>query len=191
MRLFVAIEIEEPVVERVVQLSDELRRRVHTRAPSARLTWIPRDRLHLTVRFIGEVDELRFDEIRGALAPALDARAFDMMLEGAGAFPKHGPPRVLWAGIAQGETELIALEQEVSARLRRCGLPPEVRPYRPHLTLARVRDARGLRTDTLFDGLDGTLGATTVRAITLFQSRLSPTGTAYLALQSTDLQWKN
>ena len=191
MRLFVAIEIEEPVVERVLQLSDELRRRIEARAPSARLTWIPRDRLHLTVRFIGEVDEPRADGIRAALAPPLDARAFDLTFEGAGAFPKHGLPRVLWAGITHGEPELIALEQEVSARLLRCGVPSEDRPYRPHLTLARVRAAKGLRADMLFDDLHGTPGTTTVRAITLFESRLSPKGPAYLALQSTDLQWKN
>jgi 2'-5' RNA ligase len=59
------------------------------------------------------------------------------------------------------------------------------------LTLARVRDAKGLRTQTLFDGLDGTLGATAVRTITLFQSRLSPKGPTYVALQSTRLRWKN
>ena len=188
MRLFVAIELEEPVAERIVQLGDQLRRRVEARAPHARLTWIPRDRLHLTVRFIGEVEETRSDEIRAALAWPLDARGFDVTFEGAGAFPMHGSPRVLWAGITHGETELIALEQEVSARLRRCGLPVEDRPYRPHLTLARVREAKGLRTDTLFEGLHGTLGTTAVRAITLFQSRLSPKGPAYLRLQSADLR---
>jgi RNA 2',3'-cyclic 3'-phosphodiesterase len=191
VRLFLAIEIEEPVVERVVQLGDELRRRVERLAPNARLTWIPRERMHLTVRFIGEVEESRSDEIRAGLAPPLDTPAFTMTLEGAGAFPKHGPPRVLWAGIAHGQAELVALEQEVSARLLRCGLPAEDRSYRPHLTLARVREARGLRTDALFDGLDAMLGTSAVRAITLFQSRLSPRGPAYLALQSTNLRWKN
>lgn len=191
MRLFVAIEIEESVAEQIVRLSDELRRRVGARAPSARLTWVPRERLHLTIRFIGEVDEARADEIRVVLAPPLDTPAFELTFEGAGAFPAHGPPRVLWAGITRGESEVIVLEHEVSARLAQCGIPPEGRPYRPHLTLARVRDAKGLQVQTLFDGLDGRLGATTVRTITLFQSRLSPKGPTYLTLQSTHLRWKN
>ena len=188
MRLFVAIEIEEGVAQQIVRLSNELRRRVETRAHSARLTWVPRERLHLTIRFIGEVDEPRAEEIRAALASPLDTPAFELTLEGAGAFPRHGPPRVLWAGITHGERELIALEREVGSRLAQCGIPAEGRPYRPHLTLARVRDAKGLRTSTLFDGLDGTLGASVVRTITLFQSRLSPKGPTYLALQSTNLQ---
>ena len=188
MRLFVAIEIEEGVAEQIVRLSSELRRRVETRAPSARLTWVPRERLHLTVRFIGDVDEPRAEEIRAALASPLDTPVFELALEGAGAFPEHGSPRVLWAGITHGERELIALEREVSSRLARCEIPAEGRPYRPHLTLARVRDAKGLRTQTLFDGLDGTLGVTAVRTITLFQSRLSPKGPTYLTLQSTNLR---
>jgi 2'-5' RNA ligase len=191
VRLFVAIEIEEGVAEQIVRLSNELRRRVETRAPSARLTWVPRERLHLTIRFIGEVDEPRAEEIRAALASPLDTPAFELALEGAGAFPEHGPPRVLWAGITHGARELISLEREVSSRLAQRDIPAEGRPYRPHLTLARVRDAKGLRTQTLFDGLDGTLGASAVRTITLFQSRLSPKGPTYLPLQSTILRWKN
>ena len=191
MRLFVAIEIEEAVAEQILRLSDELRRRVETRAPSARLTWIPRERLHLTLRFIGEVDDPRAEDIRAALAPPLDTQAFELTFEGAGAFPGRGSPRVLWTAIAHGEGELIALEREVSARLAPCGIPAEGRPYRPHLTLARVREPNGLRTSALFDGLDRTLGTTAVRTITLFQSRLSPKGPTYLALQSTHLRWKN
>jgi len=190
VRLFVAIEIEEGLAKQIVRLSDELRRRVEARAPSARLTWVPRERLHLTIRFIGEVDEPRAEQIRTALASPLDTPAFELTFEGAGAFPGHGAPRVLWAGITHGERELDDLEREVSARLARCGIP-EGRPSRPHLTLARVRDPKGLRTGTLFDGLHGTLGATAVRTITLFQSRLSPKGPTYLALQSTNLRWKN
>jgi RNA 2',3'-cyclic 3'-phosphodiesterase len=190
LRLFIAIEIEEGVAKQVVQLGEELRRRVELRARAARVTWVPRERLHLTVRFIGEVDETRAEDIRAVLAPALGTPAFDLTLEGAGAFPAHGQPRVLWTGITQGAGELIELEREVSARLLPCGIPAEGRPYRPHLTLARVREAAGLKTGTLFDGLSGTLGTTAVRAITLFHSRLSPKGPAYVPLQSTDLRWK-
>jgi 2'-5' RNA ligase len=188
VRLFVAIELADDITARLAQLSDELRRRVEQRAPAARLTWVPRERLHLTVRFIGEVNDSHAAAIRDRLAPPLDTAAFDMFFDGAGAFPPHGPPRVLWAGIAAGSAPLAALEREVTARLRECGIPPEKRPYRPHLTLARVRQAHGLGTGGLFDGLDGAIGTSPVAAITLFQSQLSPKGSRYLRLQSTNLR---
>jgi 2'-5' RNA ligase len=109
-----------------------LRRRVDASAPRARLTWVAPERLHLTVRFIGEVDEARGAGITAALAPALDVPAFDLTAAGVGVFPRHGPPRVVWA--------------------------PQ-----------------------------GPFGVTRVGAITLFQSRLSPSGPTYVPLQRTAL----
>ncbi len=188
MRLFVAIELADETTAQLMQLGEELRRRVETRAPAARLTWIPRERLHLTVRFIGEVDQARAEAIRTRLAPPLETGTFALTFEGAGAFPPHGPPRVLWAGITGGTIPLAALEREVTARLLECEIPAENRPFRPHLTLARVREPHGLGTRGLFDGLDRTIGTSPVAAITLFQSRLSPTGSHYEPLQSTNLQ---
>jgi 2'-5' RNA ligase len=191
VRLFVAVEIAERVAEEIAALSDVLRGRVASRAPAARMTWVARTHLHLTLRFIGEVDEERAEAIRAALVRSLDVEAFDLGFDGAGAFPRRGAPRVLWLGIERGERALLALEREVTARLRMCAVPPETRPYRPHLTLARVRDSAGLRTDTLFADLPAVAGRSPVRAITLFESRLSPKGSTYVPLQSTDLRWKN
>jgi len=190
VRLFVAVELEDDAARRVSQISAQLRQRVEHRAPSARLTWIPPERMHLTVRFIGEVDERRAEAIRAQLSPPLATPVFDLRLEGTGAFPPRGPARVLWAGVTQGIDELIALEREASLRLVGCDVPLENRPYRPHLTLARVRDAKGLETAGLFDGLDEPIDTIPVRTITLFSSRLSPKGPTYLPLQSTGLTWK-
>ena len=188
MRLFVAVEIESALAERIAEVGDELKRRAIARAPRARITWIPSDRMHLTVRFIGEVEESRVGQVRAALTPLRSAR-FELTVRGVGAFPRSGAPRVLWAGITDGVEALAELEREVSERLAGCGIPGEDRPYRPHLTLARVRDAAGLRTGPLIEGLtDHIFGSSQVDAITLFQSRLSPKGPQYMALHSTPLQ---
>ncbi|MBI4266431.1 MAG: RNA 2',3'-cyclic phosphodiesterase [Acidobacteria bacterium] len=189
MRLFVAVELDLAVARAMADLGEQLRRRAETRAPRARITWIPADRLHLTLRFIGEVDERRADAIRAVLDPPVAVDAFDLTLSGLGAFPNSGPPRVLWAGLSAGEDALIRLEEEVSARLARCGVEPENRPYRPHLTLARVREAAGLRAGPLLEGLGARASGTSrVDAITLFESRLSPKGPTYVALQRTPLR---
>ena len=92
-------------------------------------------------------------------------------------------------GIAGGVEPLANVEQEITGRLHECGVPREERPYHPHVTLARIRDAAGLRAGTLLDGMtDRNFGRSHVDAITLFQSRPSPKGPVYMALQRTALR---
>jgi RNA 2',3'-cyclic 3'-phosphodiesterase len=190
VRLFVAAEIEPHVRAAAAVLISGLEERVRRLAPQARITWVPEDRLHITVRFIGSVDDGVAAGIRTALEPPIELAPFDIEVTGTGTFPGRGAPRVIWAGMQAGRASLIALEREVSERLGRLGLAPEPRVFSPHLTLARVRDAAGLNAARLLDGLEREMvGTARVDAITLFESRLSPKGSTYLALQRTPL-WK-
>ncbi len=183
MRLFVAVEIGETLAARAAELSRELRRRAGDAAPHARITWVPADRLHLTVRFIGEVEDERGEAVSAALQPPLAVNAFDLTLHGAGAFPKSGSPRVLWIGVTGGREPLVAIEREVTSRLTPLGIEEEARAYSPHLTVARLREPAGLRSARLLDGLtDREIGNTRIDAITLFQSKLSPKGPTYTPL---------
>ena len=189
MRLFVAVEIDSAVAQTIAEFTAELRRKAMSLAPGARMTWGHPEQIHVTVRFIGEADPVRAAAIAEVLQPELTLRAFDVIITRAGAFPPMGAPRVLWAGIEAGADALAALEREVSDRLVACGVEREDRPYRPHVTLARVRDASGLRSKPLFEQLaERRFGATPVEAITLFESRTSPKGATYVALQQTLLR---
>ncbi len=184
MRLFVACEVAAPVKTAAAALIEELAQRASRLAPSSRITWLTADRLHVTVRFIGFVDDTRAAAIRAALSGELPVSAFDLVVSGVGAFPPKGPPRVLWAGLTVGTDRLVDVERHVSIVLADLGIAAEARPYAPHLTLARVRDAAGLRTAALLEGVSGALlGTTRVAAITLFESRLSSKGPTYVALQ--------
>lgn len=188
MRLFVAVEIDPSVVAALAEFGSSLRRRAQTLAPAARISWVSPEQLHVTSRFIGEVDDKKAAVIAGVLLEELAIDPFDLVVEGAGAFPERGAPRVLWAGISAGVAELGALEAEVSRRLMDCSVPREDRPYRPHVTLARVREPAGLRTPALFETpADRRFGTTHVEAITLFQSRTSPKGAVYTPLHRTRL----
>ena len=189
MRLFVAVEIDPALARELARVVGELRARVDSHAPRARLTWVAEDRLHFTVRFIGEVDESRASGIATALAAPLPVAPVDLTMGSIGAFPPTGRPRVIWAGIQDGRDPMAGIEREVSARLAGCGIPPEGRDYSPHLTLARVRDPASLRVRDVLEGVpQGPFGSTRVEAITLFQSRLSPKGPTYVVLQRTALQ---
>jgi 2'-5' RNA ligase len=188
MRLFIAIELNRSVEEAVRDVINELRERVTGVAPRARITWATPERLHVTVRFIGQADETRTQAIRSALGATIDAPVFDMTVEGVGAFPPKGPPRVFWAGLTDGRSGIVDLERAVSARLDTI-IAAEERQSSPHLTLARVKDPAGLRREALFEGLAARhFGRVHVDAITLFESRLSSKGPTYVPLQRTALR---
>src|SRR5262245_14516690 len=99
MRLFIAVELNRATEAEPREVSGDLRARVTRLAPRARITWSTPERLHITVRFIGDADESTTHAIRSALGPAIDASVFDLTVEGVGAFPPKGPPRVFWAGL--------------------------------------------------------------------------------------------
>jgi len=188
MRLFVAIEISATVATTVLDLISRLRATAARLAPLSRITWVTAERLHITIRFIGHVEESKADAVCTMLTEPLGER-FDLTIAGVGTFPRTGGPRVIWAGLTAGRPRLMALETLVNDRLAVAGVPPEERPFNPHLTLARVRDAAGLRSPALVGPLnDLALGTTPVDAITLFESRLSPKGPTYVALQRTALR---
>jgi 2'-5' RNA ligase len=186
MRLFVAVEIAPAVRAAAAALIESLRERAQRLAPRSRITWVTADRLHVTVRFIGYVDAPTANLVRQVLASPLEQDAFSLTIAGVGTLPPKGPPRVVWAGLTEGRASMTAIEGQVSDRLAGAGIAAEERPYSPHLTLARVREAAGLRSAALLGAVhDRILGATTVEAITLFESRLSPKGPTYVALQRT------
>ena len=189
MRLFVAVELHEEVLTAAEALISDVRGRAARLAPAARITWLTRERLHLTLAFIGELPESQMPPLVIALGEAADSPAFAIRIAGLGAFPPRGRPRVLWAGITEGHDLLVAAASRVAAALSSCGVRSEERPFRPHLTLARVREPAALRADALFAGLEATVvGSTPVGAITLFQSRLSPAGSQYGVLARVPLR---
>jgi 2'-5' RNA ligase len=188
VRLFVAVEIDSNVQAAATQVIDELRRRTAQSAPHARVTWVKPGHLHLTVRFIGEVEADLTGRILTSLGEPLRVPAFGLTLAGTGTFPPKRPPRVIWAGIDAGMNELHALEREVRARLDRLIAPDGDRAYHPHLTLGRVRNPAGLRPRVLLDGFETVVfGVIRVGAVTLFESRLSPSGPTYVVLGRTEL----
>lgn len=145
-RLFVAVPVPDDVREAVRELLDPLRSGPFAR--SAR--WVHLDTLHLTLRFLGDVDPALAGRVPAAVHEALDgASAFDVRLGGAGSFPPSGRKiRALWLGILQGADELGGLARSLDAPLASLGWPPDDRPYRPHLTIART-DSTAVRESAL------------------------------------------
>lgn len=127
-RLFVAIDLPDDYRNTVADIGRDL--------PGARR--VPREQLHLTLRFIGEVSDETFAAVRSTLAGVKGA-AFPLALRGIGHFPPGRHPRVLWVGV-DGGVQLLELQQEVELALIGASIPPEERKFSPHLTLARLKD---------------------------------------------------
>lgn len=132
-RLFVAVDLPAEIRERLSSLCCGL--------PGAR--WVEPDQMHLTLRFIGDVDGGMFKRIREVLAD-VHSEPFWMRLDGIGFFPPRGNPRVVWAGISKND-QLIQLRNRIESVLVRKGLEPEGRKYSPHITLARLKNTPGSR----------------------------------------------
>lgn len=185
MRLFIAINLPHDVRSEVIAAASTLRDAV------PELPWIREERLHLTLKFLGEVSDGRVAELSAAVAAvAGQHREFVMALGGIGAFPNFRRARVVWMGIEQ-EARLELLHHDVELACESLGFELEGRPFRPHLTLARVKhplpEARmralsrvGKQTDFRTDFV--------VRSVDLMSSDLSQSGPNYRTLVSAALR---
>jgi len=177
LRLFVALDPPEAVRRRLAAAQASLRTAAGRHAEDVR--WVAAARLHLTLHFLGSVPEERVGAIGAAvLEEAARSRPLRLEIRGAGGFPTARRPRVVWAGVAGDLEALGALAAALGRRLALLGLPADGRPFAPHLTLGRSREARGA------SGLGGAIAAAAevdpvawrAEEVVLFRSHLDPGG---------------
>ena len=174
VRAFVAIEVPGAVVDSLVQAQKELA------GAGADIKLVERENLHLNLKFLGELTDAEVSDVKSRLG-RLSLRGADVSVDGVGAFPSYSRPRVVWAGIAQEDEPLvIPIAKGVVSSLEGIGERDD-RPFRPHITLARVRSARNLRelTEVLSQIARMKFGAASLREIKLKSSTLTPNGPIY------------
>ncbi len=183
IRAFIAIHLPEAAHAELAQVCDVLAGQVPPR--SAR--WVEPHLLHLTLRFLGDTAVSQMP----ALAVALDEVAaqhapFTLSLSELGSFPNRQRPRVIWAGLAGDLTAVHALQADIEQMARRLGWEAEEKPFRAHVTLARIKDGR------LFQGISwgSQINAlpVPVMAVHLMQSQLRPSGPVYTTRHSSALR---
>jgi len=166
-RLFVAIRPPEAIRDLLIDAMDD----------GADFRWQADEQLHLTLRFVGEVERPLAEDLAAALA-TIRALAFDLRIRGAGRFEQRNSG-ALWAGV-EPKAPVAALAAKVERACQSVGLDPERRAFHPHITLARWK---GRRSREVSDFLDRTRGLAsesfTVDRFTLFESRLSRHGAHY------------
>jgi 2'-5' RNA ligase len=185
LRLFTAIELTEAAR---TAIGAEQVRVIAALRPAGRLRLVKPEQLHLTLVFIGEVDEVRGAAIAQLMAGDIPIAPFRIVFGGIGAFPARGAPRILYLGVLKGMEAAIGLQAHVTDRLAQAAVPPDGRPFHPHLTLGRWRESRPSdRPHTTRLGARAEVAVVDVDHVALIQSRLSSSGPAYTRLAGARL----
>lgn len=188
MRLFVAIDLNDDARRAIAAEQKRLMEEVDGRGRSS-LRWVRPAEMHLTLEFLGEVDQSRGEALIEAMRPEIEAPPFTMVCAGLGVFPPCGAPNVLWVGVATGSRDVIAVRGRILDRLTRVGIESERRAYHPHLTLARWRVSRPADRERVRAADRGAeVARVDVRAVTLYQSQWSSDGPRHTALTRAELR---
>jgi len=185
LRTFVAVEITQSIRSRADELIAALA------GTSADVNWVEPHNLHLTLKFLGDVQQQEIARLCQAMARgAADVKPFELDVGGAGAFPNAARPRTVWLGAAAGAEPMVVLHDRVEAALAKLGYREEHRRFQVHLTIGRVRGAgAGIAElgSLLQQHADFSAGRMTVGKVTLFASTLTPDGPIYEVLGTAPL----
>lgn len=179
MRLFTAIGAQDLSFDPTVVLK---KLKVGLEKKEITYRWVPRENMHITLNFLGEVDESRMDELEMLLKEATQGfSAFSLNIDHVGAFPEERSGRVIWMGV-QNSITLRDLQRRCEDKLLNAQFLQAEKDYRPHLTLARLRSPRQLK-DILSPVKNLELGTLEVKELILYQSTLKASFPVYTPLK--------
>jgi len=182
MRTFVAVPLSQPCHELLAELQGKMR------PLGTDVRWVAISSIHLTLKFLGEIDPALVPKMVESLKNATSESPFKLRLHGLGGFPNLRSPRVIWCGIEGDADRLITLQKKVEVACAELGFPPENRPFHPHLTLGREQGKRNLQQlldyikiapdfERVFD----------VDRYHLYKTVLTPRGAIYTVLDTIEL----
>jgi len=165
-RLFVAIDLPDATRQSLAGLDPHIRG----------VRWTDHSQMHLTLAFFGDVAENTENALREKLS-AIEFGAFFLPVTGVGSFSARGSPKIVWIGVGKAHPHLFQIHKRVQEAALGAGLEPELRPWHPHITIARCREVAAqslrkfLKTNVEFDA-----GMIRVEAFHLYSSKLTPAG---------------
>jgi len=184
IRSFLAIEIPGIILKKIDEVQRDLK------STGADVRWTNPEKIHLTLKFFGNIEESGIESIVKSLeGAARDTSRFSLKVRGVGAFPHFKSPRVIWMGMVDEREVLAPFQKQLEKDLEKIGYMPEERMFHPHLTLGRMQSGKGK------EGLIGKMekyreeefGEFQVERIVLFKSDLKPMGPIYTSLRELNL----
>lgn len=185
-RIFIAIDVSEDAKRFVAEHISLLRREF----PDLRVNWERAEKLHLTLKFLGETEIVLLEQLKRRISlDAASVESFCFTITGSGVFPGVRNPRVLWLGIQEHSGNLRKLQRSIDKSCVALGFKPEQREFKPHLTIGRIRDSQmahklvNFHLETKFEDR-----MVEVREVIIYESLLSPQGSAYEVLSKHPLR---
>ena len=183
MRSFIALELSPEIKKELSRLQQELKK------IDLDVKWVKPDNIHLTLKFLGNVEEAKIEQIKTALAGISSGKKpFEISLFKLGAFPNLNYPRVVWVGIDKGSSEAEDIAKLIEDDLERLGFSKEDRPFSVHLTIGRVKSGKNkIALKEKVSALEVQPKSSIVKNITLFQSTLTRNGPIYAQVYMAQL----
>jgi 2'-5' RNA ligase len=156
----------------------------------ADVRWVNPEKIHLTLKFFGNIEELRIDPIFKSIEEVIrNTLPFYLKVSGVGAFPNLKNPRVIWMGLVDGREILVSFQKQIETQLEEIGFRSEDRPFQPHLTLGRMKSSRGKEelVGKMEKHREEEFGTFQVERLVLFKSDLRPTGPIHTPLKEMKL----
>jgi len=183
MRTFIAVDLPQEIKQKIDAVSASLKKQ------GGRVSWVRAANLHLTMKFLGEIDDGLLPDLKRALQQQISQiPRFQFSLKDLGAFPNLHKPRVIWIGIDSGVEELTDLAIKVDEATHSLGFEKENRPFSAHLTIARVKDPRTV-TDLIAEVQNSLFESEPIPAdeVIIMKSQLTPHGAIYTPLERIKL----
>ena len=192
MRTFIALNVALAVLDTTIRIQNRFK------SLGLHASWVKPGNIHLTLKFLGDTDPDRIPGIQNKLTETLAPfEPFQLSLDSAGVFPNVKNPRVLWIGLKDSNETLRTLQTAIENSLESLGFPIEQRPFSPHLTLARIKSPKGIKSPKEKQEFKDELDAVNqegidphpfeVGEIHLYESQLTPKGSIYTVLANFKL----
>jgi 2'-5' RNA ligase len=184
MRTFISVELPDEVKKNIVELVNELK------ATEAAVKWVTAENLHITLKFLGWVEDRNLDNLIDLTTKAVAGNgSFKARFEGLGTFPEGKTPRVVWVGTVEGGDRLCNLAKNLEEALSKAGFRKEEREFRSHITIGRVKEKKGVEKlkEKIKSIKDAKFGEALVDRIYIMKSSLTPKGPIYEIVKEVKL----
>lgn len=183
MRLFIAADLDPEIREKLVPVQQVLNR--------SGVKTVEKDNVHITLKFLGEVEDRRVEPIKEALRQ-IEFKSFDLHVKGVGFFPSLQHIKVAWVGVDEGNHEITDLAKQIDDRMKKLGFKKEKKKFIAHATLARIKKINAEEREKMLKDMEPHLnrdfGWMKVNNFTLKKSELTPKGPIYSDLEDFELE---
>ena len=183
MRTFIAVELPENIKKKIEEVQNPLKK------TDTYVSWVKPENVHLTLKFLGEVEENKIEDVFYGTEKALKgAKSLSLSLKNLGCFPNLKRPRVVWVGVEKGKEELSFLQKNIQEELSKLGYPKEDRAFSPHLTIGRVKSPKNIeKLVKLIEKTDFQTEEVKIDEVVVMKSQLHPQGAIYTPLKKVKL----